>query len=395
MSDLLLNDQKYLLNIYNRMSLEIEKAEGSYLYDVNGNKYLDMFSGIAVNAFGHHHDKIKEAITKQMEHFIHLSNYFAAPSVVNLAKLLVDNSFASKVFFCNSGTEANEAALKAARKYGKETDHDKIEVIALNNSFHGRTFGGLSLTGQDKYKKMFMPMLPGTKHVNFNDIKDLQNNVSHKTCAIFLEIIQGEGGVIELSQDYVNEVVRLSKIHDFLIIIDEIQTGLCRTGDLFAFEHLHLKPDVVTIAKSLGGGLPIGAMLVSEKLENIFNKGEHGTTFGGNPLAASVGEVILKTITKDEFKQDIKAKGNYIIDKINLLKEKFPSIINNIRGRGLMIGIDTGCYANQIKELALNQSLLLNVTAKTIVRLLPPLTISYKEIDEFLEKFENSLELIK
>jgi len=390
-SNLYGEDKEYILNVYNRLDLEIVKGEGAYLFDINGERYLDMFSGIAVNALGHNNEAIKEAIIKQINTYIHLSNYFASPSVVNLAKLLVENSFASKVFFSNSGTEANEAALKAAKKYGNSINVNKNEFITFKNSFHGRTLGGLSLTGQDKYKKMFEPILPGITHIEINHINELQNQVSDKTCAIFLEMIQGEGGVIELTQDYMNEVLRLSKVHDFLIVVDEIQTGLCRTGDLFAYERFNFTPDIVTIAKSLGGGLPLGAMLVSDKLENIFQKGEHGSTFGGNPLAAAVGVEILQTITTERFKQTIKDKGNYLIAQLKILQNKYPTVIKEIRGRGFIIGIETGVYATRIKDEAFKKNLLLNITSSTVVRLLPPLNISKNEIDEFLVHFDNIL----
>jgi acetylornithine/N-succinyldiaminopimelate aminotransferase len=377
------------------MSLEIVKGEGSYLIDKDGNRYLDLVSGLSVNALGYQNEAIKDAIEKQMNQYLHLSNYFISEPVVKLAKLLVHHSFASKVFFSNSGTEANEAALKLARKYGSEKHPDKIEVLTFTNSFHGRTYGGLSLTGQSKYQSIFKPIVPGIEHVRFNDIEDLIEHVNPNTCAFFLELIQGEGGVHEVSQEFMDILVRLAKEYDFLIIVDDIQAGMGRTGDLFSYEKLNFTPDLLTIAKSLGGGIPLGAMLVSKRLENIFLAGQHGSTFGGNPLACRVGAVVLETIIQPEFQKSVKAKGFYFKKSIEELMVKYPHIMKEVRGRGLMIGFDVGEYANRIKALALRKGLILNSTNQTVIRLLPPLTISYEEIDEFLIGLDQILEEIE
>ncbi|MBM6838238.1 aminotransferase class III-fold pyridoxal phosphate-dependent enzyme, partial [Clostridium saudiense] len=265
------------------------------IYDKDNNKYLDMYSGISVNNLGY--DKgVATAIKKQVDKYIHLSNYFVSEPTVNLAKLLVDNSFAAKVYFSNSGTEANEGALKLCRKYGRSISADKFEILSALNSFHGRTCGGLTLTGQEKYQRDFKPLLSGVNYFEFNNIESLRKSVNKNTCAVFLEIIQGEGGIIEVSQEFINEVVRLSKIYNFLIVIDEIQTGIGRSGDLFAFEKYNFNPDIVTLAKSIGGGLPLGAILVSERLEKVLKIGDHGSTFGGNPVACAAGEFILDKV---------------------------------------------------------------------------------------------------
>lgn len=396
LENLLSQDKQYVLNLYNRMDLHIVKGEGSYLYDSKGNKYLDMFSGIAVNNLGHQNPEIKDAIKKQMESYFHISNFFVSQSVVALAKLLVENSFSSKVFFSNSGTEANEAALKLARKYGKTINEDKVEILSFYNSFHGRTYGGMTLTGQEKYKQSFKPVISGIKHISFNDIDNLKETVSDQTCAIFLEIIQGEGGIREISQQYIDELIQLSKKHKFLIVVDEIQTGLGRSGDLFAYEKLGLTPDIVTLAKSLGGGLPIGAMLVSKNLENVLVPGDHGSTFGGNPLACAAGEVILKTITKENFLKEVRAKSKYLIEKLQELQKSYPHLIKDIRGRGMILGIEVEeSHTQIIKEKAIGKGLLLNVTSGTVVRLIPPLTISYLEINEFLGEFRNIIKEIQ
>lgn len=387
MEKLVAQDQTYVLNLYRRMDLCVETSSGSYLVDTHGSRYLDMVGGIAVNGLGYGHPGIKQAITSQLDQYIHLSNFFVSPAVVGLARLLAENSFASKTFFTNSGTEAVEAALKLVRKYGKSVASDKVEVLSLHNSFHGRTYGGMTLTGQDKYKEPFAPVIPGVKHVILNDIKDLHENVSDRTCALFLEIIQGESGVRVLSQEYVEAVVKLSRKHNFCVVADEIQTGLGRTGALFAYEHYDFVPDVVTLGKSLGGGLPLGAMLVSSKLENVLIKGDHGSTFGGNPVACAAGQVVLKTVIQSGFLDDIRAKGAYLIDGLEKIRSDYPEVVTEVRGRGLMIGTEVGDYAQAIQQKALEMGILINITNGSVVRLLPPLTIDYAELDVFLAGF--------
>ncbi|MDU6340867.1 MAG: aspartate aminotransferase family protein [Clostridium sp.] len=384
------NDKKYILNLYNRLNLETERADGVYLYDKNNNKYLDMYSGISVNNLGYDKE-IANVIKNQVDKYIHLSNYFVSEPTVNLAKLLVDNSFASKVYFSNSGTEANEAAIKLCRKYGRKINDNKIEILSALNSFHGRTYGGLTLTGQEKYQNDFKPLLSGVNYFEFNNIESLRDKVSENTCAVFLEIIQGEGGIVEVSQEFMNELVKLSKMYNFLIVIDEIQTGIGRSGDLFAFEKYNITPDIVTLAKSIGGGLPLGAMLVNEKLEEVLKVGDHGSTFGGNPVACAAGEYVLNKIVNTDLLKEVKEKSNYLLNELENIKEEFPTLIKEIRGRGMMIGIDVGENAIAIRDCALDNRLLLNVTNKTIIRLLPSLCISNSEINEFLEKFREVL----
>lgn len=394
MKNLYEQDKKYILNTYNRLDLIIEKGEGSYVFDIDGNKYLDMYSGISVNNLGH--DKgIVEAIIKQASKYMHLSNYFVSEPVVNLAKLLVENTFASKVFFTNSGTESNEAAIKLCRKYGKQTSENKYELLSAYNSFHGRTTGALALTGQEKYQKNFMPLIPGISHFKYNDIEDLRAKVNENTCGLFLEIIQGEGGIVEISKEFMDEAVKLSKKYDFLIVIDEIQAGMGRTGDLFAYEQYNFTPHIVTISKSVGGGIPLGAMLVSKDVENILQPGDHGSTFAANPVSCAGGEYVMNKLVNTDLCSEVKLKGNYLKIKLNNLKEKHPNIIKEVRGRGLMIGIDVGQYANDIKKIAQENRLLLNSTNNTIIRLLPSLCITTDEINEFLTIFEKILKEVK
>ncbi|SET17387.1 aspartate aminotransferase family protein [Anaerobranca gottschalkii] len=392
MENIFLEDKRYILNTYRRMDLNLVKGQGSFLWDDQGRRYLDMFSGIAVNNLGHGNKEIKEAINEQLEKYNHLSNFFVSESVVNLAKLLVENSFGSKVFFCNSGTEANEAALKLARKYGKSIREDKTEVLTFYNSFHGRTYGGLSLTGQEKYKQSFQPSVPGINHIKFNDCQDLKNKVSDKTCAVFLELVQGEGGIKEVSNEFIRDLVNLSKEYKFLIIVDEIQTGLGRTGDLFAYQGLGFTPHIITLAKALGGGLPLGAMVVGQELENVFQPGDHGSTFGGNPVACAAGVVVLSKLLEKEFLKEVKRKSSYLLGELIKLRDRFPQIILDIRGKGMIIGLEVGDYADKIKQRALEKGVLLNITSGTVLRLLPPLTITYEEIDLFLRVFSSILE---
>ncbi|MCR3905594.1 MAG: acetylornithine/succinylornithine family transaminase [Tenericutes bacterium] len=386
-------DQKYILNTYKRLPIEIKKGRGSYLYDIHNKKYLDMYAGIAVSSLGHHHPKIIKAIKKQSKDHLHLSNYFVFKSSSLLAQKLVEHSFASKVFFTNSGTEAIEAALKLVRKYGKSINASKTKVIALDEAFHGRTYGGLSLTGQPKYQEAFKPLVPDIIHIERNNIKALEQVVSSDVCAIFIEMIQGESGIQSLSDEFIEAISKYSIKHEILVVADEIQTGLLRTGKLFAYEHTNLTPDLLTLAKSLGGGLPLGALLVSKKLENVLKPGDHGTTFGGNPLSCATGLAVINELTKPEMILDVYKKSGYLFEQLKSIKNKYP-IISEIRGSGLMIGIEVGDKALEIQQKALELGVLLNVTNQTVIRLLPPLNIQRKELDEFINIFENVLKTI-
>ena len=389
---LLDQDRSSVLNLYQRLPLNIVRGEGSFLYDDDGQAYLDLFSGIAVNNLGHGHPEIKAAIHDQIEHYMHLSNYFASEPVVKLAETLVKHTFASKVFFSNSGTEAIEAAIKLARKYGLSKNTYKTELLSFEGSFHGRSTGGMSLTGQPKYKEAFKPNLPQVSHVQFNDVVDLNQKVSDHTCAFFIEIIQGEGGIIEVSSSFMTELVRLSKKHDFLIIVDEIQTGLGRAGDLFAYEKFGFTPHAITLAKSLGGGLPLGALLVAPGLEHILVPGDHGSTFGGNPVSCAAGNAVMSVITSEGFLEDVQKKSAYLFMRLDELSRRYPQLIKEIRGRGLIIGIEMhDDYAQKIKDEALKHHLLLNVTRGNVLRLLPALNICMTDIEQFFDVFEHVL----
>ncbi|HSR04698.1 MAG TPA: acetylornithine/succinylornithine family transaminase [Proteiniclasticum sp.] len=388
---LLGEDKSYVLNLYNRIPLEITDAEGMYLYDSEGRKYLDFYSGIAVNTLGHKHPAIMNAIKEQMNSFMHLSNYFAVPSQISLAKKLVKNSFASKVYFANSGAEANEAMLKLALKHGQRFHEEKTRFVSVERGFHGRTMGSMSVTGNDKYKAQFGRSFQETVHVPINDVDALRSAVDENTCGIIFEIIQGEGGLMEVSEEFIFAIREEAKKHDALILVDEVQTGLMRTGKLFAYEYYCLTPDAMTLAKGLGGGLPIGAMLVHERVEDVLVPGDHGSTFGGNPVACAAGDALLSVILEDEFRSEILNKSRYLREKLELLRDKYPLVISEIRGKGLMLGLVTGHHAERIKQTALEHQLLLNVTGNEVIRLLPALIVSKEEINLFTETMDDVL----
>lgn len=383
MSELYLKDKEYIANTYNRVHLVPKYGVGSYLVDINDEKYLDMYSGISVNLAGHSEKSIIEAITEQANKYIHLSNNFICKPAVELAETLVKNTFAEKVFFTNSGTEANEAALKIARKYGK--NKNKSKILSAYNSFHGRTMGSLSLTAQKKYQESFEPLLENVEYFKYNDSNDLEAKLSENVAAVFIELVQGEGGIVLADNLFLQKLSKLSKKYDFLIVIDEIQTGLGRTGRFLAYEYFDIIPDIVTISKGLGGGLPIGAALLGGRCKDILTIGEHGSTFAPNPVSCAAGLAVLNIILNNEFLEAVNKKGEYIIENLFNLKDLFPSIIKDIRHIGLMIGIDVGEFAQLIKEKAFKNKLLLNITANRIIRLLPSLNISYDEIDKFIE----------
>jgi acetylornithine/N-succinyldiaminopimelate aminotransferase len=304
---------------------------------------------------------------------------------------LVENSFAEKIFFTNSGTESTEGALKMAVKWGREIKKEKVEVLSSLNSFHGRSTGGLALTGQPEKQVPFEGLLPKFKHFNYNDIESFKAMLNENTCAVFLEAIQGEGGIVELDREFVKEMKKLQAKYNFLIIMDEIQAGLRRTAyELFAYEAYGVEPDIVTLAKGLGGGLPLGAILIGEKAVNTFGLGDHGTTFGGNPVACAAGNHIMSLMCDDDFVKKIEENAGYFRSKLEGLKNKY-SVIEEIRGRGFMIGLEMGEYAEKTKNVALEKGMLLNVTAKTVLRLIPRINIPKEEIDEFVNKFEEIL----
>ena len=388
---LLSEDRNYVLNLYNRIPLEILRGEGMYLFDREGNRYLDFYSGIAVNTLGHRHPMILAAIREQMESFLHLSNYFTSPSQVSLAKKLVENSFADKVYFANSGAEANEAMLKLARRYGQRFQEEKTRFVSVDRGFHGRTMGSLSVTGNGKYKDQFGKSLQDVVHIPLNDVDALREAVDENTCGIIIEVIQGEGGLRQVSEEFIAAIREEAEKHHALILVDEVQTGLMRTGHLFAHEAYDLTPDAMTLAKGLGGGLPIGAMLVHESVKDVLKPGDHGSTFGGNPVACAAGDAMLSVLLEDGFQEELKEKSRYLREGLEVLMDRHPLVIREIRGQGLMLGLVAGEHAERVKERALEHQLLLNVTGGEVVRLLPALIVSRGEIDLFLKIMDDVL----
>jgi predicted acetylornithine/succinylornithine family transaminase len=378
---------RYIMQTYSRFPVVLRKGRGMKVWSVEGREYLDFVGGVAVNILGHCHPRVVVALQKQAQRLIHVSNYYHIEPQIKLAKLLVENSFADKVFFCNSGAEAIEAAIKLARKCAKEQNGpDRYEIIAAKNSFHGRTFAALTATGQEKFHQGFDPLLPGFKHVPFDDIPGISDAISKNTCAILLEPIQGEGGVRLPSPDYLQKVRELCDRKNLLLILDEVQTGMGRTGKLFAHEHYGITPDIMAIAKGLGGGVPIGAMLATEKAASAFQPGNHATTFGGNPLVCAAAVATIEVLLEDGFILDQCNRMNiYFMEKLNLLKEKFPSLIKEVRGRGLLLGMELTREGDTIVKACLEKGILINCTAGNILRFIPPLIVQTRDIDQLTD----------
>ncbi len=372
--------QKYIMNSYNRFPITISHGEGVYIYDDTGKKYLDMCAGIAVNALGYSHKGLSDALKGQIDRLLHISNLYYVPQQIEIAKCLVENSIFDKVFFCNSGAEANEAALKLARKYGKSKGENKTKVITMHHSFHGRTYGALSATGQAKYQKSFMPIMEGFSYADYNNIDSLKALIDENTCAVLLEVIQGEGGIIPGNKAYLKEVQQLCHQYDALLIVDEVQTGIGRTGTLFAFENFDIQPDVITLAKALGGGVPIGAMLCNAKAD-VFVPADHASTFGGNPLATTAAQVVIDELLTNNLLAHVKEMGAYLESELHKLKEVF-SVITDVRGMGLMQGIALNIAPKDVVNKCIEKGMLVVGAGENVVRFVPPLIISKEQIDE-------------
>lgn len=384
---------RYLMNTYSRMPIVLRKGRGMKVWSSDGKEYLDFLGGIAVNSLGHCHPNVVIALQKQAQRLLHVSNLYHIESQIELAKILVNNSFADKAFFCNSGTEAIEGAIKLARKYAADNGFSgRFEIITAYGSFHGRTFGSLSATGQDKLKKGFEPLVPGFKHVPFNDIEALEKAVTNNTCAVLLEPIQGEGGIKIPSDDYLEKVRELCDRNGTLLILDEIQTGTGRTGTLFAYEQYGIEPDIMALAKGLGGGAPIGAILANDSVAASFQPGSHGSTFGGNPLVCAAAQAVLETLLDDTFILDnCKHTGKYFMECLDKLKKEFPETISEVRGKGLMIGLELtkeGAYA---VEQCAKKGILINCTAGSVLRFTPPLIASEEDVDLLIDTLKDVL----
>ncbi|HGS9183667.1 TPA: aspartate aminotransferase family protein [Clostridioides difficile] len=380
---------EYFIDTYNQPNFVIDYGEGSCFFDTNGNKYIDFTSGYGVSSLGYSNSNLKNALKEQVDKLLHTSNLYFNEPVLYSGEKIINSSGMAKVYFCNSGTEANETAFKIARKYSSDKyGNGRGTIISLKDSFHGRTMMSLMATGMDKYHKYFYPLPEGFKYVERNNIEDLKNNLDSTVCAIILEAIQGEGGVNVLEKDYVLEIVKICQEKDIVVIFDEVQCGIGRTGKLFGYEYFDVKPDIVTVAKGLGAGIPVGGVLVNKKLSKVLGKGDQGTTFGGNLLAMVVASVVLDEISKDGFYNEVLEKGNYIRKSIESFNNK---VVLKTKGIGLMIGIETNIESSIIEEKARKKGLLILTAGKNVLRFLPPLTISYKEIDEALEILKDIL----
>lgn len=374
-------DGKCIINTYGERPLLIARGRGMRVWDGEGKEYLDFFSGIGVNILGHCHQNIISAIKKQSEEFIHISNLYYNEPQVRLAELLTER-FDGKCFFANSGAEANEAAIKLVRKYHKEAGHSgRYKIITMENSFHGRTLAALAATGQRKHHNGFDPLPSGFKYVPFNDIDAVSQAIDEEVAAVIIEPIQGEGGDNVAADDYLHFLRRLCDKKEIVLIFDEVQCGLGRTGEFFAYEHAGIVPDILTLAKPLGGGLPLGAMLARDKFAGAFSPGNHASTFGGNPVACAAGIAVIETIMEENLLENAAVMGDYLFRKLNLLKEENP-FIAEIRGRGLMIGMELTLGGAEIVSQCLENGLLINCTAGNFVRFLPALIVTRDEIDE-------------
>lgn len=380
-----------LMNTYKQFPYKMVKGEGNYLVDENGKKYLDFLSGIAVNPLGYGNKKIEDAIIAQVKNLIHASNYFYTEAPLKLAKLLVENTCFDKVFFSNSGAEANEGAIKLARKYSElKYDINRNVIISFNNSFHGRTLATLTATGQDSFHQHFFPLPEGFKYCPFNDIDALSSMIDDSVCAIIIEPIQGEGGINIADLDFMNKMKKLAKEKDILLIYDEVQTGIGRTGNLFAYQGLGIEPDIMTSAKALGGGLPLGAFMAKADVASALVPGDHGSTFGGNPVSCASGCAVLETVLEDGFLGQMKEVAEYFSNQLIKLVDKYE-IVKEFRGKGLMIGLELNIDGADFVKAAYEAGLIINCTNVRVLRFLPPLTIKKEEIDILIDFLDSEL----
>jgi len=382
---------KYLINNYGERQIALVRGEGVYVWDADGKRYLDFVAGISTNNLGHCHPKVVSAITEQAKKLIHVSNLYLIEPQVKLAERIAELSFADKCFFCNSGAEANEAAIKLARKYSKEKfGENKFEIITMKKSFHGRTITTITATGQEKYQKGFEPLSPGFKYVNFNDMKAIEDGVTENTCAIMVEPIQVEGGINVPSDDYLPNLRKFCDNNNILLIYDEVQTAMGRTGKLFGYETFGAEPDIITMAKALGGGVPIGCMATKAHIAESLTPGSHASTFGGNPLVCSAALASINTIVEENLPENAEKMGKYLMQKLLLLKEKFP-LIKEVRGRGLIVGAELNIEGKEVVNKALEKGLILNCIGTNVIRFVPPLIINNGHIDQAIDIFGDVL----
>ena len=376
---------KVIMNTYSQFPIVLEKGNGVHLWDSDGKKYLDFVAGIAVNALGYNDSDYVKELSTQLAKLQHCSNLYWMPPSIELGESLVNNSCFDKIFYCNSGAEAVEAAIKLSKKYGKKFHGENCyEIITMKKSFHGRTMATITATGQTKYQKGYNPLLPGFSYVDFNNFKELEKTVNQNTCAIIIEPIQGEGGIHPAEKIYLEKVRSLCDKNDIVLVFDEVQCGIGRTGELFAYQLFDVKPDVITLAKGLGGGFPIGAMLATQSKADALQPGDHASTFGGNPLACTAGKVILKKLLNEGVLENVKQVGAHLKTKLLELQEKYEMIID-VRGHGLMLGIEFNCTVKNIVKECMDKNLLLLGAGENVLRFVPPLIIGKKEIDEGID----------
>jgi acetylornithine/N-succinyldiaminopimelate aminotransferase len=378
---------QFVIGNYGRLPRAIVRGEGNYLYDAEGNKILDMFPGWAVSGIGHCHPHVVEAIRKQAGELLHIDNTFYIPQQAMLAKLVSERGFGGKCFFCNSGAEANEAALKLARRHTKP---EKYKFITAERSFHGRTFATVTATAQPKYHEGFLPLLPGFSYVPYNDIDALQEAFTDEVAAVMIEPIQGEGGIHPATPEYMHAIRELCDAHGAMMILDEVQTGMGRTGRWFGYQHYDVVPDILTLAKALGGGVAIGAMMARPQVAASLVPGTHASTFGGNPLACAAGVAVVEAIESDHLLDNATAMGKYAVEKINQLKTKYP-LIDHVRGKGLMIGIQLTEPGAAIVAACLERGLRINCTQGNVLRCMPSMTVTKDQIDEAMSILDHAL----
>jgi acetylornithine/N-succinyldiaminopimelate aminotransferase len=375
-------DKRDYLPVFARYNIVLDHGDGVYVYDTQGKKYIDYLGGIAVNVLGHAYPALVKAVAEQAGKMIHCSNLYYTQVQADAAEKLVKLSGLGKVFFGNSGAEANEGAIKLARKYAHQMDPDKSEIITAWHSFHGRTLATLTATGQPKYHEGFGPMPAGFSYVDYGDYAALEKMVNEKTCAVMLETIQGEGGVYVPPADYLKKVRALCDKYHAVLILDEIQCGMGRTGKFFAYEQFGIKPDIVTLAKGLAGGVPIGAFLASDKVAAAFHAGDHGSTFGGNPLACAAANVVLDTIGSGSILANVNETGAYLKQRLEAFHEQYPQLIKEVRGMGLILGMQLTKPGRDIVNACLAEGAIINCTAGDVLRFVPPLIVTKTQVDE-------------
>lgn len=384
-------DKSDYLPVFARYNIVLDHGDGPYVYDTKGKKYIDFLAGIAVNVVGHNYKPLVDAVSQQASKMIHCSNLYYTEVQVEAAEKLKKLSGMDKVFFGNSGAEANEGAIKLARKYATNIDPEKIQIISALHSFHGRTLATLTATGQDHYHHGFGPLPAGFDYVPYNDIQALEAKMSDKTCAVMLEAIQGEGGVHVPDPDYLPKVRTLCDKYNAVLIFDEVQCGMGRTGTFFGCQQFGVKPDIVTLAKGLAGGVPIGAFMATDKVANAFHAGDHGSTFGGNPLACAAACVVLDALIDGNLMENAKEIGAYLQSKFEEYKAKYPNLIKEVRGRGLILGMELTRPGREIANECLDYGAIINCTAGNVLRFVPPLNITKAHVDELISVLDKVL----